>query len=95
MPKQPTWTQDDMNDAYNLVINKTLTLSEASKLYKIPKSSLSDRVRGRTPLETTIGNKTYLSSKLKVYTAREEKCQVSLRTISEVKVSMGMLSFAI
>ena len=63
MPKKPSWNQQDMSDAYLAVTNKVLTLTEAAKTFNVPKSTLSDRVQGKTPVCTTIGNKTYLPGK--------------------------------
>ena len=42
-----TYTQEDLESALTCLRNKTMSIRKASVMYKIPKSTLSDRITGK------------------------------------------------
>ena len=60
-PKYKNWTVDSMKRAYSMVMDKELSISEASARFGIPYSTLCDRVRGRVKFGSHSGPKRYLN----------------------------------
>jgi hypothetical protein len=56
------WSQQDMNDAYNDVRGGFLTISKASRVYDVPRKTLSDRIHGNVDLHAKMGPSTALST---------------------------------
>ena len=54
-PREPnkSYTQEDLNKAYKNVVAGTLTINKAAEFYKVPRSTLGDKVRGKYPLNKT------------------------------------------
>lgn len=42
------YSEVDLNNAIEAVRSKTLSINKASKIYKVPKSTLSNKVNGKT-----------------------------------------------
>ena len=64
MPKKRTrnYEIDTLYDAYFACTQEGMPVSKAAKIYKVPRSTLNDRVKGLTQLEkTTSGPNTLLS----------------------------------
>ena len=60
MPRQ--WALEDMQTAYQAVKSSKMKLTEAAKIYGIPRQTLSDRVHGRIAVDATWGSTTALTS---------------------------------
>ena len=54
-PREPnkSYTQEDLNKAYKNVVAGTRTINKAAEFYKVPRSTLGDKVRGKYPLNKT------------------------------------------
>ena len=52
--KRRRWSQDDMNEAHASVTNG-MAVATTAKMFDVPRMPLSDKVNGRTKLESSVG----------------------------------------
>lgn len=87
--KRPKWSQEDMSDAYNAVKDGAITITEAAQIYNVNRTTLSDKVHGKTPLVAKIGGPTYLPGacediiKNAILMANERCIGVTYQTVKE------------
>ena len=51
----PSWTQKSMTEAVDMVRHGLMSVRKAASTYKVPRSTLGDRVSGKITLETRHG----------------------------------------
>ena len=59
-PKLRTWKYEDMKNAYHAAKYGGMSVSKASRMYNVPRMTLSDRVKGHVSLDATMGAATAL-----------------------------------
>lgn len=61
MSPKLNYSPDQLRKALD-AIDKGMNVLKASKMYKIPKSTLHDKIKGKSPRECKMGRQTYLKS---------------------------------
>lgn len=78
------YSEDDLEKAISAIQNKELSLCKASTEFKIPKGTLSNKIRNKVPLERKMGPCTFLTteeeSKIKKLDYCKGICWVSCTT---------------
>ena len=60
--KRYKYSHDTMIKALNEIENEHISLNGAARKYNLPRSTLFDKLKGRTPRERNIGHKPYLTN---------------------------------
>ena len=60
-PQYKSWSEETMEKAYTSVLKNGMSVRKAAEVYNVPKSTLGDRVSGRTIIGSKSGPKKILS----------------------------------
>ena len=55
MAKRRQWTPENMRSAFEDVTERGISISEAARIHCVPRTTLSNRVRGKQELSCAIG----------------------------------------